>query len=466
MSRPVVIASNRGPVSFDVVGGELVATRGAGGLVSALGPLVRGTDTTWIAAALSDGDRTASKSGKIKAEDFTIRTLDIDRDDLDLAYNVIANETLWYLYHDLYDKTRSPIIDTDWYDAWSAFRRYNLAFAQTIVDEADPDSIVLLQDHHLALAAPTIRDERPDISTVHFSHTPFAPPGALRLLPELARTELLLGYLAADALGFHTSRWSDDFIACCRENLGVRPTTTFVSPLGPDAEELAAIARSEEGQASYDEIEQIIGDKFAVVRTERLELSKNLLRGFWAYDELLAMRPDIHGEIIFLAAFSETRTDVADYIEYRHEVEAAVDEINARWRTPDWTPIHYVVQNDYPYAIAAMRRYDALLLNPIRDGLNLVAKEGPIVNERDGVVLLTREAGAFDELSGLVSEVHAYDITQTAQALANAFDMSADQRADIASDLAEVARSRNPRIWLDEQLAAAIPDTADDDSTD
>lgn len=466
MSRPIVIASNRGPVSFDEVDGELVATRGAGGLVSALGPLVRGTDTTWIAAALSDGDRTASKSGKIKAEEFTIRTLDIDREDLDLAYNVIANETLWYLYHDLYDKSRSPMIDTDWYDAWSAFRRFNQSFAQTIVDEAEPDSIILLQDHHLALAAPTIRDERPDTSIVHFSHTPFASPGALLVLPELARTELLLGYLAADALGFHTSRWSDDFIACCRENLGVRPTNTFVSPLGPDAEELESIVVSEASQERYAEIEEIVGDKFVITRTERLELSKNLLRGFWAYDELLAMRPDMHGEVIFLAAFSPTRTDVADYISYRHEVEAAVDEINARWRTPEWTPIHYVVENDYPFAIAALRRYDALLVNPIRDGLNLVAKEGPIINERDGVVLLSRGAGAFDELSGLVTEVHAYDITQTAQALANAYDMSEDQRADLSADLADVARSRNPKIWLDEQLAAATPEIDTDDSLD
>lgn len=462
MSRPIVIASNRGPVSFDEVDGELVSTRGAGGLVSALGPLVRGTDTTWIAAALSDGDRTASKSGKIKAEEFTIRTLDIDRDDLDLAYNVIANETLWYLYHDLYDKSRSPMIDTDWYDAWSAFRRFNQSFAQTIVEEAEPNSIILLQDHHLALAAPTIRDERPDTSIVHFSHTPFAPPGTLRVLPELARTELLLGYLAADALGFHTSRWSDDFIACCRETLGVRPTNTFVSPLGPDAEELESIVISEASQARYAEIEEVVGDLFVIARTERLELSKNLLRGFWAYDELLAMRPDIHGEVIFLAAFSPTRTDVADYIAYRQEVEAAVDEINARWRTPNWTPIHYVVENDYPFAIAALRRYDALLVNPIRDGLNLVAKEGPIINERDGVLLLTREAGAFDELSGLVTEVHAYDITQTAQALANAYDMTADQRADLAADLADVARSRNPRMWLDEQIAAATPDIETD----
>ncbi|MDW3176347.1 MAG: trehalose-6-phosphate synthase [Acidimicrobiia bacterium] len=466
MPRPILIASNRGPVSFDLDDGELVSSRGAGGLVSALGPLVRGTDTAWVATALSAGDREAARSGMIEAEGFNIRALAIDAEDLDLAYNTIANETLWYLYHDLYDRSRSPVIDSDWYDAWSAYRRFNQVFSQTIIDEALRDSIVLLQDHHLALAAPMIRDERPDISIVHFSHTPFAPPGALRVLPELARTELLLGYLAADSLGFHSSRWSDDFITCCRENLGVRPTNTFVSPLGPDAEELGRIAASPECEAKHAELQALVGDRFVIARTERLELSKNLLRGFWAYDEFLAMRPDLHGDVVFVAALSPSRTGVADYISYRREVESAIDEINARWGRDDWTPIHYRAENDYAFAIAALRRYDALLVNPIRDGLNLVVKEGPIVNEREGVVLLTREAGAFDELSGLVSEVHAYDITQTAQALSTAVDMSAEQRSDLASDLVEVARSRNPQIWLDEQIAAATPDVESDSSAD
>jgi trehalose 6-phosphate synthase len=456
--RPILIASNRGPVSFELDDGNLVATRGAGGLVSGIGPLVHDTDTTWIAAGLSDGDRVAARSGTIEAEGFNVRTLDIDADDLNLAYNIIANETLWYLYHGLYERSRSPVIDTEWYDAWSAFRRYNQEFAQTIVDEAEADSIVLLQDHHLALVAPIVRDERPDTSIVHFSHTPFATPNALRVLPELARTELLLGYLGANALGFHSSRWSDEFIACCRENLGVRPTKTFVSPLAPDADELRAFATSDECEEQFRALDKITGDNFVLARTERLELSKNILRGFWAYDELLAMRPDMHERIIFVGAFSPTRTDVVDYANYRREVEEAVEEINARWGRNGWTPIHYVAENNYAFAIAVLRRYDALLVNPIRDGLNLVAKEGPIVNERDGVVLLSREAGAFDELSGLVTEVHAYDITQTAQAISNAIDMDAGQRADLAADVKEVVQSRNPRIWLDEQVAAATPE--------
>ncbi len=455
MPRPILIASNRGPVSFASVDGELIASRGAGGLVTGLGPLVHGTDARWIAAALTDGDRLAAESGMIEAEGFKVRTLAIDPDELDLAYNVIANETLWFVYHDLYDRVRAPVIDSEWYEAWAAYRNYNHTFADTIIAEAEPDSIVLLQDHHLALASMKIRDERPDISTVHFSHTPFPTPDALRLLPELARTELLLGYMAAGSLGFHSSRWSDNFIACSRENLGVRPTNTFVSPLGPDADALAEVAASDDCTAAIAALDEIAGDKIVIARTERLELSKNLLRGFWAYDEFLAMRPDLHGDVVFIASFSPSRTDVSDYTRYRIEVEAAIEEINARWGSDEWTPIHYTVENNYFAAIALLRRYDALLVNPIRDGLNLVASEGAIVNDRDGIVLLSREAGVFDEMAGLAVEVHAYDITQTAQALSDVLDMDSEQRSETAADLADVARSRNPRLWLDEQLAAA-----------
>ncbi len=458
MSRPILIASNRGPVSFSLQDGELASSRGAGGLVSGIGPLVAGTETTWMAAGLSEGDRRAASSGVIEAEGFRVRTLDIEPDDLDLAYNVIANQSLWYVYHDLFTRATEPVIDTEWYDAWAAYRRFNGAFADAIVEEAEENAIVLIQDYHLALVAPKIRDERPDVSTVHFSHTPFPAPGALRILPELARTELLLGYMAAGALGFHSSRWSDNFIDCCRENLGVRPTKTFVSPLGSDASQLKEIAASTECAAELADIERTVGDRFVFGRAERLELSKNILRGFWAYDELLAMRPDLHGEVVFVASFSPTRTRVADYSQYRAQVEAAIEEINARWSTPDWTPIYHTIENNYPRAIAVLRRYDALLVNPISDGLNLVASEGPIVNQRDGLVMLSREAGIFDEMSGIATEVHAYDITQTAQAMSDLIDMDATQRKDTAFDLLNIATSRSPQMWLDEQLAEAEQD--------
>lgn len=464
VSRPVVIASNRGPVSFELREDELVSSRGSGGLVSGLGPLVHDTDTMWIAAAMSAGDRRASESGTITAAGFKVRTLVMDEDVFDKAYNVIANETLWYAYHGLFDRVRAPVIDIEWYDAWSAFRQYNEVFANAIIDEAPADAIVLLQDHHLALVPPRLRDARPDITSVHFSHTPFANPDELRVLPELARTELLLGYMAAGALGFHSSRWSDAFIACARETLGVRPTNTFVSPLGPDAEQIRQFAKSPACEAELATLADEVGDRLVIGRPERLELSKNLLRGLWAFDEFLAMRPDLHDNVVFVASFSPSRTNVRDYIDYRAEIESTVAEINARWGSSEWSPILYQAESNYARAVALLRRYDVLLINPIRDGMNLVAKEGPLVNERNGTVLLSREAGAFDELAGLTTEVHPYDVSQTAQAISDALDSPSAVRTETHDEIVDIIESRGPKEWLDEQIAAA-PSPGSQDSS-
>lgn len=464
MTRPVVIVSNRGPVSFELRNSEPTPMRSSGGLVSSLGPLARELEILWISASLSAGDRQAVDDGVTSAAGFVFRSLLIDNDILDRAYNTIANETLWYAFHGLFDAARSPVIDTEWYDAWSSYRRYNEIFAEAIIEEAPEDAIVLVQDHHLALVGPRIRDARPDVSSVHFTHTPFANPDHLRVLPELARTELLLGYLGHDALGFQSSRWSDAFIACCRETLGVRPTKTFVSPLGPDADQLVGFASSPACAAEYTSLIEKVGDRKVIGRAERLELSKNLLRGFWAFDELLAMRPDLHGEVVFAANIAPSRSNVGDYIAYRVEVEAAIEEINARWGSPEWTPILFEVKNNHARAMAILRRYDLLLVNPVRDGLNLVAKEGPLVNERDGLLLLSREAGAFDDFSGIATEVHPYDISQTAQAMSDALDMPEGLRAEVGADLRELAGSRSPKLWLDEQIRAVGDDRGSGDT--
>lgn len=454
MTRPVVIVSNRGPVSFETRNGESVPFRSSGGLVSSLSPLAQDGETLWISAALSEGDRQADNDAIGSVGGIKFRSLAISEDILDGAYNIVSNETLWYAFHGLFDSARSPVIDTAWYDAWSAYRRYNEIFSEAILEDAPEDAVVLVQDHHLALTGPRLRDGRPDISSVHFTHTPFANPDQLRVLPELARTELLLGYLGHDALGFQSSRWSDNFVACSRETLGVRPTKTFISPLGPDAHALTGFAKSPACEAEYTSLREEVGDRKVIARPERLELSKNLLRGFWAFDELLAMRPDLHGEVVFVSNAAPSRSKVGDYIAYRAELERAVEEINARWGSPEWTPILHRNENNYARAIAILRRYDVLLINPIRDGLNLVAKEGPLVNERNGVLLLSREAGAFDDFAGIATEVHPYDITQTAQAMSDALDMPEEQRVEVGEDLREIAASRDPQLWLDEQIDA------------
>ncbi len=220
--RPVVIVSNRGPLSFSATeDGGLVARRGAGGLVSGLGPLVAGTDTVWIAAALTDGDRRAATDGVIEAEGLRVRLLAIDPDDFRAAYDVVANATLWFCHHGLFDLARRPRIDRSWRQAWAAYRRVNDAFAEAVAATAPEGAVVLVQDYHLALVGAALARLRPDLAAVHFSHTPFAGPDQLAVLPRDVRAELLAGMAGHVACGFHTERWARAFRRSC-EDWGTR----------------------------------------------------------------------------------------------------------------------------------------------------------------------------------------------------------------------------------------------------
>ena len=452
VAEPIVLVSNRGPLSFSIEDGKPVARRGAGGLVSGLAPLVAGTDATWIACALSDGDRLAAAEGVIEAEGLRVRTLAVDPDTLRQAYDVVCNATLWFAYHGLFDMSRRPLIDDNWRTAWESYREFNRQFADVVAQEAPPNARVLIQDYHLALMGPMLRDVRPDVTSIHFSHTPFAPPIMMRVLPPFAAAELLKGMAANHACGFHSDRWAADFRASCTELAGIEPKT-FVSPLAPDADDIRAAATGAACEAAVAEFESR-DPRRSIVRVDRIELSKNILRGFRAFDLLLERRADLRGEVVFRALGYPSREGLSDYLAYRQEVEGLADVINRRWGTGSWTPIELHLADDFPRSVAALRRYDVLLVNPIRDGLNLVALEGPLVNERDGVVVVSREAGVWDQLDGVALGVNPYDIGEQAEALARALDMAPKERAAHSSAIRACAEARTPRDWLADQLTA------------
>jgi trehalose 6-phosphate synthase len=453
--RPVVIVSNRGPLSFRYGDdGELVATRGAGGLVSGLAPLVTGTDAIWIAAAISDGDRAAADQGVVAAEGFRVRMLALDPEVYRAAYDVVCNATLWFLHHALYDLARRPRFDTRFREAWAAYRAVNESFADAVADAAPEGAAVLVQDYHLALVGSMLAGRRPDLRSVHFSHTPFAAPDTWRVLPPDLGREVLEGMAANHACGFHSRRWAASFEACCAEQLGHVPTT-FVAPLAPDAADISAVAAGEACAAAGEQLDAAVGDRSFVVRVDRIELSKNILRGFLAFEDLLERYPGWRERVVFGAFVYPSREGLPEYLAYRQEVETTVRRINERWATPGWTPILFDPSDDFPRSVAALRRADVFLVNPIRDGLNLVAEEGSLVNDRDALLLLSPEAGVWDQLAGVARPVHPYDVSGTADALADALATAPDARATEAAELRRRAAARTPEDWLADQLGAA-----------
>jgi trehalose 6-phosphate synthase len=459
--RPLVVVSNRGPLSFTLADdGSLRTRKAGGGLVNAIGPALDGSAgegqaTDWIAAALSDADRVAARSGAVEADGYRLHSVLPDPDDYRQYYDVVSNRTLWFLHHGLWDAARSPVFDAAWWRAWDAYRRVNDAFADVVCDQAPEGAVALVQDYHLALLGPALAEKRPDLAAIHFHHTPFAPADALRVLPERVARELFEGLAAYRACGFHSARWAANFEVGAEQVLG-RVPLTFVSPAAADADDIRAVAAGEACATASAELHAQVGERLLVVRVDRIELSKNIVRGFLAYDELLRTRPEWRGRVTFGAFVYPSREGVPEYLQYRDEVEATIGRINAEWGTADWTPILYDPGDDFPRSIAALRRYDALLVNPIRDGLNLVAKEGPIVNERDGVLLLSPECGAWAELGDAAIEVPPYDVSATAEALHAALSMPADARRRHADEVRRLATARTAHDWLGDQIRAAV----------
>jgi trehalose 6-phosphate synthase len=456
--RPVVIVSNRGPLSFQREDdGTLKARRGAGGLVSGLAPLVAGTDAVWLAAALSDDDRAAAASGDVaEAEGLRVRLLDLDASEYRMSYDVICNATLWFCLHGLYDLPRRPRIDRRWREAWDAYRAVNEAFADVTAEVAPEGAAVLVQDYHLALVGPRLRAARPDVATVHFMHTPWCEPDGLRPLPAAVTRELVGSIAANSAATFHTHRWAEAFVASHRAFVGESlPPHVLSTPLAADPDDLTATATSPACAEARDRLSEIVGDRKLMVRVDRIELSKNILRGFHAFDELLTAHPEWRERTVFCALLYPSREGLPEYLAYRQEVEGLVERLNAKWSTSTWTPILYDARDDFPRSIAALQLADVVLVNPIRDGLNLVAKEAVLVGDRAALVLST-EAGAYEELgdAGAIG-VNPFDIAETADALHEALSMDDGERRLRHERLHAVVAARTPRDWLREQLDAA-----------
>ncbi|GHF18572.1 trehalose-6-phosphate synthase [Streptomyces griseoluteus] len=461
----VLVASNRGPVSYTVgPDGSLSSRRGGGGLVSGLSAIGPDTDAVWVCAALGDGDREAVRradGGLLPAEDTggqRVRMLDIDAEVYADAYNGIANSALWFVHHMMYQTPLEPVFDAEFRRQWDAYRAYNQAFAEALAEEAAPGAAVLIQDYHLALAPRMLRKLRPDLRIGHFSHTPWAPPDYFRLLPDDVAAELLTGILGADRAAFLTRRWADAFTDCCHAVLGPgipSGTEIGVHGLGADAEFLRERAHRADVDERMAVLREQIGEgRRSIVRVDRTELSKNIVRGLLAYRRLLEDHPEWRERVVHVAFAYPSRQDLALYRSYMDEVRRVAEQINSEYGTAGWTPVMLHLDDDFARSLAAYRLADVALVNPIRDGMNLVAKEVPVVSDEGVALVLSREAGAYEELSEHAITVNPYDVVGTAEALHEALTLPDAARAERSKHLSDAATALPPTKWFLDQLNA------------
>ncbi|MDQ1046590.1 trehalose 6-phosphate synthase [Streptomyces sp. V4I2] len=359
-SAEVLVASNRGPVSYEVrpdgTGGTLHAKRGGGGLVSGLSAIGSDAGTLWVCSALGDGDREAVRRG---VGEPGVRMLDIPADVHADAYNGIANSVLWFVHHMLYQTPLEPVFDAEFRRQWASYETYNRAFAQALAEDAAEGAAVVVQDYHLALVPGMLRELRPDLRIGHFSHTPWAPPEYFRMLPDDIAGQLLRGMLGADRLGFLTHRWADAFTACCTEFVGgLGDTQIGVHGLGADADFLRKRAHEADVEERIGSLRAEIGEapdgtaRRAIVRVDRTELSKNIVRGLLAYRQLLDDQPEWRERVVHVAFAYPSRQDLAVYREYMAEVQRLADEINAAYGTPGWTPVLLHLKDDFARSLA------------------------------------------------------------------------------------------------------------------
>jgi len=474
-SRLLLVASNRGPVSYERGDdGSLTAKRGGGGMIagltSGLSAAAADGGVLWLCTALSDADRAAARLGARATAhgEPAVRMLEIPAAVFEAAYNGIANSVLWFVHHLLFDTPNQPRFDVEFRRDWSAYRSYNEAFADALAQESVADTRVLIQDYHLALAPRLLRDRRPDARIAHFQHTPWAPPEYYRMLPDEVAAAILDGMLGADHAGFLAERWASAFLDCCEAVLGARVmrgvggggrvshrgrvTDVAVHPLGVDAAALRARAAEVDVRAAADTLAGLAGGRQLIVRIDRTELSKNIVRGLAAYRELLAARPEWRGKVTHLAFAYPSRSALAEYRAYTEQVHELARQINAEFGTPDWQPLVLEVKDDYPRSLAANKIADVLLVNPTRDGMNLVAEEGPILSERGCALVLSREAGAAALIGDDALLVNPYDVTATAAALHTGLTMLPVDRRRRSASITAAAQARAPQRWLAEQL--------------
>jgi trehalose 6-phosphate synthase len=450
--RKLILVSNRGPVTFSLdSAGTRVAARGGGGLVTALSGLIARHDVTWIASAMSDEDReVAAEHGSsswedaaLDGSDYRLRLVAHDPQAYDRYYNVVANPVLWFVQHYLWDLVNAQVVEQGLHDAWSdGYEAVNANFAEAVLDELEraPDSPVFFHDYHLYLAPGIVREAAPDASLAYFVHIPWAQPDYWRVLPEPIRRAIHEGLLASDIVGFHTSRWRRNFLRSCEDITGAdvdfatgdvrlngRTTCTRVRPISVDAREFDDLAGSDAVRTEEESIDEARRE-FLIVRVDRTDPSKNVVRGFRAYELFLEAHPELHDRVSMLALLDPSRQDIPEYSEYLAAIQRAARSVNDRFGHAGWIPLELSIEDNLPRAVAAYKQYDVLLVNAIFDGMNLVAKEAPVVNERDGVLVLSENTGAHEELGDWALTVNPFDVTEQADALHEALTMAPDER--------------------------------------
>jgi len=457
--------------------GEREYSRGAGGLVTALNAVSRRRkNAVWIASATTEEDARVARESleagtPYEVEDLKIALVEHDEEAYDLMYNQLANPLLWFVQHGLYDLPYAPELGDDTKRAWEdgyvvVSENFAEAVARTLeTSSGGEEPVILVHDYQLYMAPLLLRKRLGEKAFISlFVHIPWPDPEGWGVLPRYVREGVLRSLLEADIVAFHTEGYARNFVRTVREVLGIdadeeegvirsgkaREVWVRAYPISIDPDEFEELAQSEEVLKEEESVENLPGK--LLLRVDRMDLSKNIIRGFHAYERMLERYPELREEVTFLARCQPSRGDIPEYSRYAEGIQKVVEEVNQKHGTASWKPIELSMEDNFPLSVAAYKNYDVLLVNAVRDGMNLIAKEAVIANEKNGVLVLSENAGAHEELGEHALTVSPFDIDEQADALYEALTMSDEERVRRAEALKQTIEDNTIEEWVEAQL--------------
>ncbi|MBI5060593.1 trehalose-6-phosphate synthase [candidate division KSB1 bacterium] len=478
MTHRLFIVSNRLPVVVNRDGsGRVNVERGAGGLVTALRPVIRRHPSVWFGWPGCEGDGEVREVVRQHGVDagYDLHSIDLTPTEVNLYYNGFSNEVLWPLFHDFIWLCN---FDPDY---WPAYESVNAKFAAAVAAQIQPDDVVWVHDYQLLLVGAKLRELEIPHRVGFFLHIPFPSVDGFSKIPW--RAELLAGLLRFDLIGFQTDHDVRNFVRCVqtlipaakvhkagrriRLNILQRNVIVGAFPISIDYDRFAKRSRDDDVVQQAAVIRHHLGDQQLVLGIDRLDYTKGIPRRLKAFAEVLTAYPELRRRITLLQVIVPSRTDVLRYQALKEDIERLIGEINGRFTQPGWIPIQYMYRTLCETELLAyFHSADIALITPLKDGMNLVAKEYCVANAAGtGVLILSEFAGAAAQLSTEAVIVNPFDKKMTAAAIHHAFEMATADRVRRMQNLRRLVRRDNVFKWADDFLAELRATAARDSVT-
>jgi len=457
MSRLLVV-SNRLPVSVVKKGKSVSFKPSAGGLATGLGALFQGAyEGKWFGWPGAPQDKLSSADKKritVELADDNFIPVHLTQSEVDSYYSGFSNRTIWPLFHyftqyAIYDKKQ-----------WNVYWKVNEKFCKAVLEEAKPDDIVWVHDYHLLVLPQMLREKMPGLTIGFFLHIPFPSFEVFRLLPW--RGEVLEGLLGADLIGFHIYDYARHFLSSLRNRLGLEPSFGQIQignrivkvdafPMGIDYEKFAAAVEKPGVKDEIVKSRKKLGDRKVILSIDRLDYTKGILNRLESYDYFLDTYPEYREKVVLVLVAVPSRTKVEHYLQLKRDLDELVGRVNGKHSTLGWMPVWYLYNYlKFEQLTALYNIADICLVTPVRDGMNLIAKEFVAAkNDTVGVLILSEMAGAAKEFSEALI-VNPNNKERVAEAIVQALEMPADEQIKRNRIMQKRLKRYDVKMWADD----------------